>query len=79
MTARPPPPAQKLPSGSGYLQVAVDLPLASTFDYLPPSGQDAAAIAPGTRVLVPFGRGERVGLALGVSPGPSRTSPGSSA
>ena len=55
--------------GSGYLQVAVDLPLASTFDYLPPLGQDAAAIAPGTRVLVPFGRGERVGLALGVSPG----------
>lgn len=47
--------------GPACLQVAVDLPLAVLFDYYPPVGLDAAAIAPGTRVLVPFGRGSASG------------------
>ncbi len=67
----PPAPALGTESAQspGYLQVAVDLPLASIFDYVPPVGLDAAAIAPGSRILVPFGRGERVGLVLGASAG----------
>ena len=52
--------------GSVCLRVALDIPLATLFDYLPPPDVEPAAIAPGTRVLVPFGRGRRVGLVLGV-------------
>jgi primosomal protein N' len=62
--------------GGRYLRVAVDLPLAAVFDYLPPgadlqSGPERspkpapATIAIGTRVLVPFGPGQRVGMVLG--------------
>ena len=58
--------------GPACLQVAVDLPLAVLFDYRPPAGLDAAAIAPGTRVLVPFGQGERVGVVVAVTPGSDR-------
>jgi hypothetical protein len=58
--------------GPACLQVAVDLPLAVLFDYGPPTGLDAVAIAPGTRVLVPFGRGERVGVVVAVTPGSDR-------
>ena len=53
-------------SGSVCLRVALDIPLATLFDYLPPPDVEPTAIAPGTRVLVPFGRGRRVGLVLGV-------------
>ncbi len=48
------------------LRVAVDIPLAAVFDYLPPPGVDPATIAVGSRVLVPFGRARRVGLVLGI-------------
>jgi primosomal protein N' (replication factor Y) len=44
------------------LRVAVPVPLAETFDYLEPSG---GALPPaGTRVLVPFGRSERIGVVV---------------
>jgi primosomal protein N' (replication factor Y) len=43
------------------LRVAVGAPLADLFDYLPPEG---GLPAPGTRVLVPFGRGSRVGVVV---------------
>ncbi|MGE3482736.1 MAG: primosomal protein N' [Gammaproteobacteria bacterium] len=46
-----------------FLRVAVFTPVRGHFDYAYPPGQ-ATAIAPGTRVLVPFGRGTRVGIAL---------------
>ena len=47
------------------LQVAIAVPLAQAFDYLPPLGFDAAQIAPGCRVAVPFGRLQRVGVVIG--------------
>ncbi|MGE5153899.1 MAG: primosomal protein N' [Bdellovibrio bacteriovorus] len=52
-------------TGEGILRVAVGAPLAALFDYLPPlgpEGTDAARPIPGERVLVPFGRGQRVGV-----------------
>jgi primosomal protein N' (replication factor Y) len=42
----------------------VPSPLRRTFDYLPPDSRDLELPAPGTRVRVPFGRGERVGVVL---------------
>lgn len=44
------------------LRVALPVPLPQTFDYLPPA--DGAMPAPGCRVLVPFGRGRRVGMVV---------------
>ncbi len=44
------------------LNVAVNVPLARLFDYLPPAGGNVPA--PGTRVLVPFGRRQQVGLVM---------------
>src|SRR5262249_48297190 len=43
------------------LRVAVPVPLPQLFDYLPPPGRSAQSIPPRRRVLVPFGRGRRVG------------------
>ena len=44
------------------LRVALPVPLPDHFDYLPPEGVPAARCRPGCRVLVPFGRGERIGV-----------------
>ena len=44
------------------LKVAVSVPLSHTFDYLP--ADDNPAPRPGSRVLVPFGRKQQVGLVL---------------
>ncbi|MFO1436200.1 MAG: primosomal protein N' [Gammaproteobacteria bacterium] len=44
------------------LRVAVDVPVRSTFDYLPPPGVAREMLLPGLRVLVPFGRRQRVGF-----------------
>ncbi len=49
------------------LRVAVPVPLPQLFDYLPPVGMDAAALMPGCRVLVPFGRTRRVGVLLEIA------------
>jgi primosomal protein N' (replication factor Y) len=46
------------------LRVAVDTPLATLLDYLPPPGP---LPAPGVRVRVPFGRREMVGVVLAVT------------
>ena len=48
------------------LRVAIDAPLAASFDYLAPA--DAASADVGYRVVVPFGSGRRVGLILAVLP-----------
>ena len=45
------------------LNVAINVPLARQFDYLPPAGGQVPA--PGSRVLVPFGRRQQVGLVMG--------------
>ena len=47
------------------LNVAVNVPLSRLFDYLAPDRQECPAV--GTRVLVPFGRRDVVGLVMGVS------------
>ncbi|MFO1418263.1 MAG: primosomal protein N' [Methylotetracoccus sp.] len=45
-------------------RVAVPIGLRKTFDYLPPA-DDIGSLEPGSRVLVPFGRGKRVGYLIG--------------
>lgn len=45
--------------GCFWLRVAVDVPLAGLFDY-----RCAQAVAPGTRVIVPFGRRKLVGVVV---------------
>jgi len=49
-------------SMSVVLRVALPVPLPQLFDYLPPPGVDG--VRAGTRVLVPFGPGRRVGVVL---------------
>jgi primosomal protein N' (replication factor Y) (superfamily II helicase) len=49
---------------SAILRVAVPVPLPQLFDYLPPPGVDAQTIAAGTRVLVAFGRSQRIGIVV---------------
>ena len=47
------------------LRVALPVPLPRLFDYLPPPGVDAALVAVGTRLRVPFGQREVCGLVVG--------------
>lgn len=49
-----------------YYRVAVPVPLSRYFDYHPPA-DGSLPPAPGTRVLVPFGRGQRVGIFICLS------------
>jgi primosomal protein N' (replication factor Y) len=58
----PDPPEQDAPQFP-IVQVAVAAPLPDLFDYLSPANGEDCAI--GQRVLVPFGRGRRVGLVAG--------------
>ncbi|HEX7731889.1 MAG TPA: primosomal protein N', partial [Rhodanobacter sp.] len=51
------------------LRVALPVPLPTLFDYLPPAADDAAR--PGSRVLVPFGRGQAVGVVVAADATPS--------
>ena len=53
-----------------FLKLAVPSPLYREFDYLPPTGVDARALAPGIRLKLPFGRREVVGVLLGTSDRP---------
>ena len=46
------------------VQVALDIPLASLFDY---RADDASADDIGRRTVVPFGRGTKVGIVLGIA------------
>lgn len=48
------------------LRVALPVPLPRLFDYHPPDGGDPAACQPGQRVLVPFGRHQRIGVIVEV-------------
>ncbi|BBL73082.1 primosomal protein N' [Methylomagnum ishizawai] len=49
------------------LRIAVQAPLRSLFDYLPPAGVDPAALRPGVRVQVPFGPRRRIGVLLEIA------------
>jgi primosomal protein N' (replication factor Y) len=46
------------------LRVAIPVPLPRLFDYLPPPGMEAQTILPGSRLSLPFGRGQRVGIVI---------------
>jgi primosomal protein N' (replication factor Y) len=50
------------------LQIAIDTPLRRVFDYRPPTefGGSGAALRPGVRVRVPFGRQQLIGILVGV-------------
>lgn len=50
------------------LRVALPVPLPRLFDYLPPPGHDAASVAVGARLRVPFGQRELFGLVVGHAP-----------
>ncbi len=49
-----------MPAVAGIARVAIRTPLYHLFDYLAPAG----GVTPGTRVRVPFGRGETIGLVV---------------
>ena len=51
-----------------YLEIAVDTPLRRAFDYVCPPGIDVAALKPGIRVAVPFGRRRVVGVLVKIKP-----------
>ena len=53
-------------SMSPILRIALPVPLGQLFDYRAPAAPTPPP-APGTRVLVPFGRGRRVGVVVAVS------------
>ncbi|RMG33014.1 MAG: primosomal protein N', partial [Gammaproteobacteria bacterium] len=55
---------------STVLRVALPVPLPGLFDYLPPGGKTVAGCRPGQRVLVPFGKGERIGLIVAIDAQP---------
>jgi len=50
------------------LRVAVPSPLPQTFDYLAPPDCDPAALRPGLRIRVPFGRRRIIGFLLEINP-----------
>ncbi|MEY6431257.1 primosomal protein N' [Thioalkalicoccus limnaeus] len=51
-------------SVAGILRVAIAAPVSTPFDYSAPVGLDGPTPRPGQRVLVPFGRGRRVGIII---------------
>ncbi len=55
----------ELPHATEVLKIAVDCPLRALLDYLPPEGRAASSVLPGTRVRVPMGRRETVGIVVG--------------
>ena len=58
------------------LQVALPRPLPQAFDYRPPAGQSVAADWLGCRVRVPLGRGEAVGVVVGLGERADAAGPG---
>ena len=71
MSAQNPPENSR---GLWRLRVAVDAPLAASFDYLAPA--DATPADVGYRVVIPFGGSRRVGLILAVLPLQDDSDPG---
>ena len=57
-----------MPAPAHVLRVALPTPLPRLFDYLPPGGMAADAVALGQRVQVPFGKRDVVGVVLGHGP-----------
>ena len=53
-----------MPDPTSVLRVALPVPLPRLFDYLPPAGMEATAIAVGQRLQVPFGQREVCGIVI---------------
>jgi primosomal protein N' (replication factor Y) len=53
------------------LQIAMDMPRVSPFDYLPPEGWTATQVPLGARVRVPVGARERIGFVVGYASEPA--------
>ena len=51
---------------TGYVRVAIPSPLRRLFDYLPPADIALESITPGTRVQLPFGPREMVGIVVSI-------------
>ncbi len=51
-----------LSSSAPIVRVAVSVPLRALFDYLPPINFDSSLLQPGMRLLVPFGKSQRVAV-----------------
>lgn len=51
---------------NNIIHVAIATPLRQHFDYLPPENVELTNLKAGTRVLVPFGRQNKVGIVLGI-------------
>ena len=58
------------PAGSSIIEVAIPLPLDTTFSYRVPE-ELRSAVAPGVRVFVPFGRRKVTGYVLGAAHPPA--------
>jgi primosomal protein N' (replication factor Y) len=48
------------------LKIAIPVPVRKVFDYLPPASVDTAALQPGVRIEVPFGRRRKIGVLLDI-------------
>src|SRR5258706_4629301 len=59
------------PSAAEVVRVAVDCPLRTLLDYLPPAGQTVQALPVGARVRVPLGARSAVGVIVAHAAGPS--------
>ena len=55
-----------MPIPALFLRVAVPSPLHRLFDYLAPAECNLAALAPGMRVRVPFGKTKTIGILVEV-------------
>src|SRR5258706_1178046 len=56
-------------SAAGVLRVAVDCPLRTLLDYLPPPGESAQGLPLGARVRVPFGTRSAIGVIVAQAQG----------
>ena len=56
------------PGSHTIIQVALPVPLRRTFDYLPKPDTPVNLLQPGTRVKVPFGKRQLIGIIHGVIP-----------
>jgi primosomal protein N' (replication factor Y) len=65
MTQRSRPIPDPAATAGPILEVAIDAPVMTSFDYLPPG---IGRVQPGQRVRVPFRQGSRIGVVLGVRP-----------
>ncbi len=67
MKANTPVPSATRQQNPLYIQVAIPSPLRRLFDYLPPENHELKLLQKGTRVLIPFGRRQMIGIIVSTS------------